>query len=137
MKNLTIALIGFLFAAFNSKAQTTVSDPATDPVCGMAVNRSESFDYTYQGTKYYFDSFDCREAFKKNPKTFLEKKCVANKVSVDPVCGVKIDLSESYDYKYEGRVYHFHSIECKEAFKMNPKKFWKNFCAPADNELIR
>lgn len=99
-----------------------------DPVCGMRVNTAESYDHRYEGKKYYFDSYDCREAFNRDPKAFLEKKCTLVNEATDIVCGKKVDLSESFDYKYSGKVYHFHTNDCKQAFKMNPEKFIKEQC---------
>ena len=110
------------------KAQVTI-----DPVCAMKVNLSESYDYTYEGKKYSFDSYDCKEAFKMNPKKYLENKCVPAKSNLDPVCGLKVDLSESFDWKYNGKIYYFHSKDCRESFKMNPKKFIDNKCVPKDS----
>lgn len=118
-----------LLTAGATHAQDQAKEIATDLVCGMAVNKSESYDFKYKGTMYYFDSYDCREAFKENPDNFVLRKCTRNDKIIDPVCGVKVDITESYDWKYKGRVYHFHTIGCKEAFKMNPVKFMKNFCA--------
>jgi len=129
---------GFLFLALafaiSGKAQEMASDKiATDVVCGMSVNKAESYDWKYKGVKYYFDSFNCRETFKANPESFLLKKCAPKSNFIDPVCGIKLEISESYDLKYGGKVYHFHTLGCKEAFKMNPDKFLKNYCAPKDS----
>jgi YHS domain-containing protein len=119
-------------------AQDQTKEIATDLVCGMAVNCSESYDFKYKGVMYYFDSYDCRDAFKENPDNFVLKHCARNDNIIDPVCGVKVDITESYDWKYKGRVYHFHTIGCKESFKMNPAKFMKNFCAgPASTAAIK
>jgi YHS domain-containing protein len=114
-------LTNFAFAQDRSK------EIATDRVCGMAVNCSESYEFKYKGATYYFDSDDCRQAFIENPDNFVLKKCERNSKTVDPVCGVKVDISESYDLKYKGRVYHFHAIHCKESFQANPVKFIKDY----------
>ena len=42
---------------------------------------------------------------------------------IDPVCGMKVDKSDAFHYKYEGKTYYFDKYECKETFKMNPQKF--------------
>lgn len=47
------------------------------------------------------------------------------KYAIDPVCGMKADLSEAYSCKYKGVKYFFDSYHCKETFKMNPAKFVK------------
>jgi YHS domain-containing protein len=48
--------------------------------------------------------------------------------AVDLVCNMKVQESEAYTYKYEGKKYFFDSNTCKESFKMNPKKFIENKC---------
>ena len=50
--------------------------------------------------------------------------------AVDLVCNMKVQISEAYKYKYEGKKYYFDSYTCKQSFKMNPKKFINNQCAP-------
>lgn len=137
MKNTRNRIATFLLAASVFTSCTTKKpvqgDTVVDLVCGMKVNKPESYSYRYAGKKYYFDSYDCRASFKANPKNFLEKKCVPNDNIIDLVCGVKVNLAESYDYKSGGKVYHFHSYECLQTFKMNPEKFIKNKCAPGDS----
>ena len=50
---------------------------AVDPVCGRQVNVAESYTWKYQGTEYYFDTYNCRETFKINPERFLNaNKCL-------------------------------------------------------------
>ncbi len=137
MKNTFYKIAGFyvlfiLFESFTSIKPTT-REIVLDIVCGMKVNTAESYDLKHNGKTYYFDSYDCREAFKQNPRKFLYKKCTPNDNIIDLVCGVKVNLAESYDLKHAGKVYHFHSVNCKEAFKMNPEKFIKNKCAPKDS----
>jgi YHS domain-containing protein len=46
--------------------------------------------------------------------------------STDLVCGMKVNTSEAYSYKYKGVEYFFDNKNCKESFKMNPEKFIKN-----------
>jgi YHS domain-containing protein len=105
----------------------------TDSVCGMKVNKFESYVWKYSGTKYYFESFDCREIFKLKPQYYIDKKCVKDSDIIDLVCGKKVDLTESYDLKYAGKVYHFESNECKQAFDINPEKFLANKCVRKDS----
>lgn len=137
MKYFWIYIIGLLFTSLILKSCISHKNSTTkivvDPVCGMVVNVSESYDWKYGNEKYYFDSYECKQAFESNPKNFLFKKCVANDSIFDLVCGRKIDLLNSFDYKYSGRVYHFHSYECKQTFKMEPEKFISNKCAPKDS----
>lgn len=43
-----------------------------------------------------------------------------------PVCGMKVSKTDAYKYKYEDKKYYFDKINCKETFKMTPKKFIDN-----------
>jgi YHS domain-containing protein len=51
------------------------SEYAIDPVCNMKTEKSEAYKWKYEGEKYYFDSYACKESFKMSPKKFLENKC--------------------------------------------------------------
>ena len=45
---------------------------ATDPVCGMRIDREEAADTAeYVGTTYYFCSQPCHDAFVANPSEYL------------------------------------------------------------------
>lgn len=128
-----LLLFGFLLLNVFITSNVVKAQVVMDLVCGMKVNTAESFDYKYKDKIYYFDSYACRESFKNNPQNFLEKTCVPNDNIMDLVCGKKVKIEESFDYKYAKRVHHFHSYECRESFKMNPEKFMKNICAPKDS----
>jgi Cu+-exporting ATPase len=42
----------------------------------------------------------------------------------DPVCGMQIDSSQApAQSQYQGQTYYFCSVECKQKFDANPKKF--------------
>lgn len=47
-----------------------MSEMATDPVCGMAVEREGSPHYVIDGSTYFFCSIDCREEFVSDPEKF-------------------------------------------------------------------
>ena len=50
-------------------------DAATDPVCGMQINRSAAAaSATYLGHPYYFCSAMCQQQFDANPKHFVQLK---------------------------------------------------------------
>ncbi len=49
---------------------------ATDLVCGMKVNKSDAYVLKYNGSKYYFDNYNCKATFKMNPEKFITNKCV-------------------------------------------------------------
>jgi YHS domain-containing protein len=48
---------------------------AIDPVCGMTVDeKNPPATSEYKGSKYYFCSMRCKNAFDKAPEKFLAKK---------------------------------------------------------------
>ncbi len=55
--------------------QCTSDMITTDPVCGMKVNKAESYNLKYKEQNYYFDSYECKETFKMNPEKFIKNKC--------------------------------------------------------------
>lgn len=48
-----------------------LSQMATDPVCGMAIEREQAPHYRHDGQTYYFCSPACREEFATSPERFL------------------------------------------------------------------
>jgi YHS domain-containing protein len=49
---------------------------------------------------------------------------ISSKYTKDPVCGMKVEKSKALSYEYEGTKVYFDKDECKQAFIMNPKKFF-------------
>jgi YHS domain-containing protein len=47
-----------------------------------------------------------------------------------PVCGMKINMNTSFDWKYKDTKYYFDTYNCKTTFKMDPQKFINNVCTP-------
>lgn len=41
----------------------------------------------------------------------------------DPVCGMSVDLNQSYSKKHGGREYHFCSLRCLEQFDTAPQRY--------------
>jgi YHS domain-containing protein len=54
--------------------KSSLSNPEykTDLVCGMKTDKSEAYTYKYKGVEYFFDSKDCKTAFKMNPEKFIK-----------------------------------------------------------------
>jgi YHS domain-containing protein len=48
----------------------TIRRGATDPVCGMKVDRDKAFTLQYAGKTYYFCSEDCRDQFSADPAAY-------------------------------------------------------------------
>jgi voltage-gated potassium channel len=56
-----------------------------DPVCGSEVDpRDGRFTAEFDGTKYHFDSQECKDAFAKNPDRFMEMQRV-----VEATCSMR------------------------------------------------
>ena len=49
----------------------SLSEMATDPVCGMAIERRTAPHYRHGGQTYYFCSPACRQEFAASPARFL------------------------------------------------------------------
>ncbi len=54
----------------------SVSEMATDPVCGMAVDREGAPHFRYDGQTFFFCSPACREEFAGRPERFIERPAV-------------------------------------------------------------
>ena len=47
---------------------------ATDPVCGMKVDKDEAAaTYKYEGEKFYFCAPGCKKRFKEDPEKYLDE----------------------------------------------------------------
>jgi len=51
----------------------SMSEMASDPVCGMAVEREGTAHYRHDGQTYYFCSTACREEFATAPENYLHR----------------------------------------------------------------
>ncbi len=113
-----------------------IEKKATDPICGMEIIPSQSIEYEYKGEKFFFCSASCEAEFKADSKKYADfkhmdpklmyKKSESEELVTDPICGMKIKPSESIEYEYKGKNYHFCSESCETEFKNNPEKYIKN-----------
>jgi YHS domain-containing protein len=55
----------------------TVRRGATDPVCGMKVDRSKALRAVHAGRTYFFCSEDCRSQFEANPEGYIQSEPAA------------------------------------------------------------
>ncbi len=60
--------------------------------------------------------------------TFLLGACSASKSTtaqntIGPVCGMKVEISEAFSRRYDGKKYYFDKYACAETFKMTPEKY--------------
>ena len=56
----------------SKKMSNVAPEDNNDLVCGMKVNQSEAYTYKYKDVEYFFDSKDCKTAFKMNPEKFIK-----------------------------------------------------------------
>jgi Cu+-exporting ATPase len=81
-------------------AQQKADDKAVDPVCGMSVVKAKAAaTYEYKGTKYYFCSTGCKDAFAKDPEKFLKKETEKKELQevakpMPPMMGHKMGTAE-------------------------------------------
>ena len=74
-----LLLVNVLTSCTVFKSSSKNPEYVIDIVCGMKVDITEAYTYKYNGAKYYFDNYNCKETFKMNPEKFLQNKCVAPK----------------------------------------------------------
>ena len=125
---LLVATLAFA-AVLGAVAQQKSDDKAIDPVCGMTVPKAKAAaTFDYKGTKYYFCSTGCQEAFAKDPEKYIQpQKSKAADMAIDPVCGMKVSKANAKEtYEYKGTTYYFCGPGCKKAFMADPEKYLKN-----------
>jgi uncharacterized protein len=77
---LILNLIGLL--VFAALFGLTVRRGATDPVCGMKVDRSRAIRTQLAGQTVHFCSHDCRLAFEADPQRYLAQRPIPQKEAV-------------------------------------------------------
>jgi YHS domain-containing protein len=85
---------------------------ATDPVCGMSVEKSSAAATAVRGsTTYYFCSPRCRDHF------ITEAPAPTVKTFIDPVCGMSVTPhGTDHSVEREGVTYYFCSEGCRTIF---------------------
>jgi Cu+-exporting ATPase len=71
---MVVAALAFAIV-LGAMAQQKSDDKAIDPVCGMTVSKAKAAaTFDYKGTKYYFCSTGCKDAFAKDPDKYIKKE---------------------------------------------------------------
>jgi YHS domain-containing protein len=60
-------------AIFAALFYLTIRRGATDPVCGMQVDRAKALQLEHEGHTYYFCSEHCRHSFAEQPERYLHR----------------------------------------------------------------
>lgn len=75
MKSLILLIVILFAVAGSSIMHKPVPKYAVCKVCGMKTETSEAYTFKYKGTKYYFDTYNCKETFRMNPDKFIYNVC--------------------------------------------------------------
>jgi len=70
----TLLVIAIAVASTAVYSQSKRADKAIDPVCGLVVEKNEALSFPYKSQKYYFCSVRDRDAFIKDPESYLRKR---------------------------------------------------------------
>jgi uncharacterized membrane protein YraQ (UPF0718 family)/YHS domain-containing protein len=63
----------------------TVRRGATDPVCGMKVDRARALQASHAGSTYYFCSEHCKRSFEEDPESFVRKRAGGDQPTAAPL----------------------------------------------------
>jgi uncharacterized protein len=58
---------------------------ATDPVCGMKVDRAKALQTSYAGSTYYFCSEHCKRSFEQDPDSYVTKREAGDRPTAAPL----------------------------------------------------
>ena len=96
----------------------------TDPVCKMVIEDKDAVATSlYNGKTYYFCAEQCKEAFDKDPESYLMPTQALmsdihkGKMAKDPICGMVIPKDRSIKRVVGGREYYFCSESCVKTFE--------------------
>jgi YHS domain-containing protein len=112
---------------------------ATDPVCGMKVDRAKAVTKTVGGETFYFCSQHCLHAFELDPQQYAHTRGRAAQPGMeehvgglvagdggqatDPVCGMAVDPATALHADHNHHRYYFCCAGCRERFQENPEHF--------------
>ena len=96
----------------------------TDPVCKMVIEDKDAVATSlYKGKIYYFCAEQCKEAFDKDPESYLMPTQALmsdihkGEMAKDPICGMVIPKDRSMKRVVGGREYYFCSESCVKTFE--------------------
>lgn len=110
---------------------------ATDPICGMRVDRGKALTAERDGRTWYFCSEACRSAFVSGAgdhaghdhaghdhsgKDHGAHVAVATQ-AVDPVCEMTVDPATAFSAVVGGTTYYFCAEYCRDLFVGSPEAF--------------
>ena len=119
---------------------------ATDPVCGMKVDRSKAVTKEFGDETFYFCSGHCLHAFEAHPDRYIHPDAqgaatqhahdhaasghdhhahreVSAVTVTDPVCGMTVEPEHALSADHEGETYAFCSGGCRKRFLADPDHY--------------
>jgi YHS domain-containing protein/uncharacterized membrane protein YraQ (UPF0718 family) len=141
--------LGVVYWLYRSSRTASSSDDAASPyakdvVCGMQVEKAHApATAEHGGRTFYFCSDRCQHRFTAEPERFTQEGAASetttggggaqtlgiptsrglatSAVELDPVCGMTVDPRYAAGrHSYAGRLYHFCSTGCRDAFAPDP-----------------
>ncbi|HEX4999017.1 MAG TPA: YHS domain-containing protein, partial [Terriglobia bacterium] len=102
-----------------------------DPVCHMTVDPAESAgSHEHDGRTYFFCSPHCLEAFKSDPRQYLQETHAHSAEprqlagAVDPVCGMTVNPDTAAGRReHAGQTYYFCCSGCEQKFRADPTRY--------------
>jgi YHS domain-containing protein/uncharacterized membrane protein YraQ (UPF0718 family) len=127
-------------AVFAALFWLTARRGATDPVCGMKVDRAKAATTQFGDRTVYFCSEHCLHAFEANPDRYIHRDRVAQDAHdhgggghahhepsaatvTDPVCGMTVEPEHALSTDHDGETYAFCSAGCRERFLADPGRY--------------
>ncbi|HET9124836.1 MAG TPA: YHS domain-containing protein, partial [Solirubrobacteraceae bacterium] len=123
---------------------------ATDPVCGMKVDRAKAETVRVDGETHYFCSEHCLHAFQADPARYLGggsgggghshgEGCHPHThgapesgpaTATDPICGMTVETGHALSAHHDGQTFYFCSAGCRERFLSDPPRTAVVQCSP-------
>ena len=98
-----------------SRQASTSNTLASDPVCGMSVERSNPAAMrTRDNVDYYFCSLHCAERFDRQSSTAMHEDASGDQT--DPVCGMTVTTDAISAPGADGVTYYFCAESCRDTF---------------------
>ena len=128
---LVLNILGLL--VFVALYALTLSRGATDPVCGMAVDRAKALTVEHDGTTIYFCAEPCVRQFQADPAAYADGGHAAREQrvaaahgeerdeTIDLVCGMRVDPATAPSLVHGGESYFFCCEGCQALFASDPE----------------